>query len=258
MRPYLDRRTLLVGAAALAAAASAQAAPAVVRTLTLMVRKPGQTHEQFMRYWLEVHAPMARRVPGVKAFIANEVTGTRARADIPAGPPIEIDGIAESWHEEGLSPANPGAPPEARAWFADGPEFVGALKTFATREHVFVPPKRGGSALFSLLTRKPADTHEAFVQKWLVDHGPVSRTVPGVAGFVLSEITGVRSRRDVPLLAGLDDVDGIAQSWRPEGVAPAGLTSPEAAAWYAHGASIIGATRTYVTREHVIIPPTYS
>ena len=227
----------------------------IVKSMTLLVRKPGWSHLEFMRYWLDIHAPMALSIPGMTGMVCAEVLGpTRRRLDIPRGSDIEIDGIAESWKLESNSPSNPNAPPEARAWYNDGPAFVGQIKGFRVREHAVVPLRRGGRGLVSLLNRKPEMTRERFAQEWVTTHGAMARAVPEVEGLVLNEIEHVARRDDIPPLAGFDDIDGIAQSWHVDRSYP-GVTSEEGRAWYAHGAEIIGLARGYYTQEHVIIEP---
>lgn len=261
-----SRRSVL-GAAAFAASGCAIGAhtmpdpPAqetpqrIVKSMTLLVRKPGWSHLEFMRYWLDVHAPMALNIPGMTGLVCAEVLGpTRRRLDIPRGPEVEIDGIAESWKLESNSPSNPNAPPEARAWYNDGPEFVGQIKGFRVRESVFMRPTRGRKGLVSFLNRKPNVTREAFTEHWLGVHGPMARTVPEVEGLILNEIDRVATRDDIPPLEGFDDIDGIAESWHVDQSYP-GVSSPEGRAWYADGADLIGLARGYYTQEHVIIEP---
>jgi hypothetical protein len=198
---------------------------------------------------------MALGIPGMTGMICAEVLGpTRRRLDIPRGSDIEIDGIAESWKLETNSPSNPNAPPEARAWYNDGPAFVGLIKGFRVRENAIMQPRRGGRGLVSLLNRKPEMSREQFAHEWVTTHGAMARVVPEVEGLVLNEVEQVATRNDIPPLNGFDDIDGIAESWHVDQTYP-GVTSQEGRAWYAHGAEIIGLARGYYTQEHVIIEP---
>ena len=56
----------------------------MIKSLSLLTRKPGMTHEQFVKHWLEVHGPLARKVPEFSAgdtviVSVNVVEGTRKR-----------------------------------------------------------------------------------------------------------------------------------------------------------------------------------
>ena len=39
----------------------------MIKSISLLTRKDGMTHEQFMKHWVEVHAPLAHGVPGLYA-----------------------------------------------------------------------------------------------------------------------------------------------------------------------------------------------
>jgi hypothetical protein len=39
---------------------------AVIKSISLLTRKDGMTHEQFMKHWVEIHAPLAHAVPGLR------------------------------------------------------------------------------------------------------------------------------------------------------------------------------------------------
>ena len=71
----------------------------MIKTIGLLTRKDGWTHEQFMKHWVEIHAPLALAVPGLRRYVQNHIQGERTRADIPATD-VEIDGIAELWFDD--------------------------------------------------------------------------------------------------------------------------------------------------------------
>jgi hypothetical protein len=84
----------------------------MIKSLSLLVRKAGMTHEQFIR-------------------------DERRRPDIP---PIgvEVDGIAETWYDDADAMARAAATPEMNAWQADGALFIGRIQSFITHEHVVI------------------------------------------------------------------------------------------------------------------------
>jgi hypothetical protein len=105
--------------------------------MSLLQRKPGASHADFIRHWLGIHGPMAAEVPEVGGLILNAPLATT----VPAGlAPIvglgEIDGIAESWHKDGAGVTSP----EGKRWYADGAELIGKARGFYTQEHVIIDP----------------------------------------------------------------------------------------------------------------------
>jgi uncharacterized protein (TIGR02118 family) len=73
----------------------------VIKSLTLLTRKSDLTHEQFMRHWVDVHAPLAKSVPGIRRYVQTHILEERKRPDIPSSD-AEIDGIAELWYDDAI------------------------------------------------------------------------------------------------------------------------------------------------------------
>jgi uncharacterized protein (TIGR02118 family) len=59
-----------------------------MRLFILIRRDPAETHEQFMAWWSERHAELARRMPGLRRYVLHEVLGGFERD-------VDWDGIAE-------------------------------------------------------------------------------------------------------------------------------------------------------------------
>lgn len=109
----------------------------MIKTVALLTRKDGWTHEQFVKYWVEVHAPLAHAVPGLRRYVQNHLLGERRRADI-VGTVIDLDGIAELWFDDRDALEVAGRSPEMHALHADGAKFIGRIKTFVVEEKVII------------------------------------------------------------------------------------------------------------------------
>lgn len=60
------------------------------KAVILLTRAESATHEEFARWWLDQHAPLARQLPGLRRAVFNLV-------DTPAeGDP---DGVSELWFD---------------------------------------------------------------------------------------------------------------------------------------------------------------
>lgn len=110
----------------------------MIKSLSLLVRKEGLTHEEFVDHWVNVHAPLARAVPGLRRYVLTHLLAERTRADLPSIEG-EIDGIAELWYDDLESMQHANASPEARRLHADGATFIGRIKMFTTREQTIIP-----------------------------------------------------------------------------------------------------------------------
>ena len=110
----------------------------MIKSVSLLTRKPGMTHAQFVRHWVDVHAPLARGVPGLRRYVQSHIVEERSRPDIPSSD-VEVDGIAELWYDDREAMARANASPEAKALHADGALFIGRIKSFVVEERVIIP-----------------------------------------------------------------------------------------------------------------------
>ena len=100
----------------------------MIKSISLLTRKAGMTHAQFVRHWADVHAPLALAVPGLRRYVQSHIVEERTRPDIPTTD-VEIDGIAELWYDDREVMAR-----------AHGALFIGRIKTFTVEEQQIVPP----------------------------------------------------------------------------------------------------------------------
>jgi uncharacterized protein (TIGR02118 family) len=110
----------------------------MIKTLSLLTRKDGITHEQYVTHWLEVHAPLAHAVPGISRYVQSHITGTRSRPDIP-DTDVDVDGIAELWFDDAEAFGRASASPEMKRLTDDGALFIGRIKTYMIEEREVIP-----------------------------------------------------------------------------------------------------------------------
>lgn len=227
----------------------------LTKSISLIVRKAELSREQFNTRWLGEHGPGARRIPDLHGFVLGEITQDPGRAQSAAGHSVALDGVAESWQPEGVDRAAQARENAfVRDWLGAAPSYIGAINIFVTREHVFAPPKRGGLKVMTLIARKPGTSHEDFVRHVLGVHGPMASAVPGLGGYVLSEIVR-RPQMALPPVPGLGDVDIIGTSWLPLDPSERTPDTPERRAWLADGAAHFGAFQRHVMVEHAFVTP---
>src|SRR5579871_1620786 len=70
---------------------------AMIKSFGFLQRRPGMTHEQFVRHWHDVHVPMSHDVPGLRGYIVSTVVDQQTRADVPGFDMAPFDGIAQTW-----------------------------------------------------------------------------------------------------------------------------------------------------------------
>ncbi|MBY0318581.1 MAG: EthD family reductase [Reyranella sp.] len=109
----------------------------MIKTIGLLTRKDDWTHEQFMKHWVEIHAPLAHAVPGLRRYVQNHIKGERTRADVPATE-VAIDGIAELWFEDQAALEAAAKTPEMKALHADGAKFIGRIRSYVIDEKTVI------------------------------------------------------------------------------------------------------------------------
>ena len=136
--PGATRRRTLIGLAGLAASASA--APlsgSMIKRASLLARKPGMSHEEFVKHWAEVHAPMARACPGISRYTLTIIKSSSTRKDV-APFEIEVDGIAELWFKNKADFEAYQASPATKRLRDDGATFIGREIDFVAEEKIVI------------------------------------------------------------------------------------------------------------------------
>jgi len=110
----------------------------MIKSVSLLTRKDGLTHAQFMDHWVRIHAPLAHAVPGLRRYVQSHIVEERTRPDIPTTV-VDVDGIAETWYDDREAMARANASPEAKALHADGALFIGRIKSFTVDEKIIIP-----------------------------------------------------------------------------------------------------------------------
>ncbi len=179
---------------------------------------------------------------------------------------LALDGLVLGQVDEPISPGPPVAL-TAQWWSDDSTEPLLAFLTagmpdlrpsvWTVHEHVYRRPAERLSPgpapdrinLFGTARRRDDFTHEAFFDYWDQVHAPISSAVPGLGGYVASEVREV--------LAGELPADGFIELWWPDRATftASGDSPQQIAAW----ADVANYARTdgsfWLTHEHVLVPP---
>src|SRR5437762_12288687 len=107
----------------------------MIKSVGLLTRKDGLTHEDFVRHWLEVHAPLAHAVPGVRRYVQSHIVEERTRPDIPSTE-VAIDRNAERWYDDRAPTERANASPAATRLHADRPLLIARIKRIGVDANV--------------------------------------------------------------------------------------------------------------------------
>ncbi len=87
------------------------------KLLFVLQFREDMSREEALRYWRDVHGPIACKVPGLKKYVQDHATAA------PEGD-LLFGGIAELWFESGEALESALASPEWQATIADVPNFA--------------------------------------------------------------------------------------------------------------------------------------
>lgn len=231
----------------------------MIKILTFTQARAGTSPQAFEQYWLQSHVPMWRDVPGIKGYIVSTVVAEHTRSDVAGFEMGPVNGIVELWFKDEAAMARSAASPGGQAWRADSARFIGAMRSFLTIELPVVqlpadtrPPVKA----LSIVQRPLSQGAAAFQHYWSDVHAPMAASVPDLRGFVLSRIQRELVRTDIPPIA-MASPDGFTSSFVDSIEARNRMTQSAAAkAWFADGAIFLGAVRTFILAEHVVLQPT--
>ena len=105
----------------------------MIKTVSLLSRRAGLSHEEFVHLWVHEHAPLALHVPGLRRYVLSPVSAQPQRPDIESHG-IAIDGVAELWYDDTDSLARAAASPEMQALRSHGAEIIGRITNCLTEE----------------------------------------------------------------------------------------------------------------------------
>ena len=171
-------------------------------------RKDGLSLADFSRHWREVHAPLAKQMPGLRGYVQNHSASVVSRSQA-------YDGVVEIWmdSEEAITAAFRSKEYREGA-YADEPNFadVKNVVRLVTADHVlregeeYTSPEPRIKRL-SFIKRKPDWDRDEFFRYWKDVHGPLALVLPGVQRYVQCHALPSAYERGEP------QYDGVAELW---------------------------------------------
>jgi len=106
-----------------------------VKNIEFVNRRPGMGVNPFVKYWREVHGPIASRIPSIRRYEQDHLKP----GEYGAGEP-PYDGLAVTWFASTADMKQGATTPEYAITRADEPHFLpdDPLQILITREHVLV------------------------------------------------------------------------------------------------------------------------
>ena len=180
----------------------------MVHLLIAFKRKDGLSRADFSHHWRKMHAPLAKRIPGMRRYTQNHSPSV-----VSQGP--AYDGVVEIWmdSEEALE-AGFNSKEYREGAYADEPNFadVKDVVRLTTSDQVVLEGDIGSCPQplikrISFIKRKPGMNPSEFFQYWKNVHGPLAVQIPGIRRYVQCQTLPSRYTESEP------QYDGVAELW---------------------------------------------
>lgn len=98
------------------------------KLIILLKKKQSMSDEEFAKYWLDVHAPLAKKMPGLRKYVVNVVRR-------PPNREPDYNGVVELWFDNVQAMKDAFRSDEGRATQKDTEKFTSHLTTLYIDEH---------------------------------------------------------------------------------------------------------------------------
>ncbi|HKZ25172.1 MAG TPA: EthD family reductase [Acidimicrobiia bacterium] len=106
----------------------------MIKAIGTAYKRDDFTTKDFFAYWLDVHAPISAKAPGLRGYVVSEVI-RKLQGE------LETEAFVEQWFDDEAAFEQAGASPEVAAAWEDVPRYAKATGTFwLVKEHVIIPP----------------------------------------------------------------------------------------------------------------------
>lgn len=168
----------------------------------LFNRRPGLSDAQFRDHWLNVHGPLAAKLPGLGTYRQNHIL--ERFHEMPGSPVQAIDGISQLSFESVAHMERSDASAEYAACKLDIPKFQGGITILVIESDQLIARQPSAAAkLIWVSTRRAGIQSDGLRAKWIAAHAGAGRDLLGVRGFVQNFVTD----RGHPVAAGVPSGD---------------------------------------------------
>jgi len=101
------------------------------KLIILLKKKQSMSDEEFAKYWLDVHAPLAKKMPGLRKYVVNVVRR-------PPNREPDYNGVVELWFDDVQAMKDAFASREGRVTQKDTEAFTSHITTLYIDEHAIM------------------------------------------------------------------------------------------------------------------------
>lgn len=106
----------------------------MIKAIGTAYKRDDFTTKEFFDYWMDVHAPISGKAPGLRGYVVSEVI-RKLQGE------LETEAFVEQWFDDEATFERAGASPEVAAAWEDVPRYAKTTGTFwLVKEHIIIPP----------------------------------------------------------------------------------------------------------------------
>jgi uncharacterized protein (TIGR02118 family) len=222
----------------------------------LLNKKPDWSTEDFQRYWLGTHGPIAAKLPGLRHYHQHHVVDAQQRGISHKRGPELLDGFSELAFDDEASMRAAFASDVAPSLVADEARFLGRLRLIAVdrREVIAVAQSKRLIKRMSLLRRRPDVDAATFEREWRIEHARLVKLVPGVLGYRQNLVIERQAVKGTP--CGYEElpIDGVVELWFTDAdELNQAFSTPQGVTLMAHATEFIDEITTFMVETHVVV-----
>jgi uncharacterized protein (TIGR02118 family) len=113
----------------------------MIKAIGTAYRRDDFTPEEFIKYWLDVHAPISAQAPGLRGYVVSEVV-RKLQGE------LHTEAFVEQWYDDEDAFLAAGESAETKAAWEDVPRYAKTTGTFwLVKEHIILPPPPRGPGI---------------------------------------------------------------------------------------------------------------
>jgi uncharacterized protein (TIGR02118 family) len=211
---------------------------------------------EFRSHWLNLHGPLAAKLPGLRRYHQNHIVDRQQRGISYARGAWDFDGISELWFEDLPSMQRAFSTDLVKELGTDEATFIGDLKLLTAIQRQVIPVPNGERLIkrMSTLKRRPGVSAEKFQREWFDVHSELVKRLPEVKGYAQNLIFDRSHGRGRPITYDEFPVDGIVELWfRDAEDLESGFRSASGKTLMTHAEEFIVEISTFLVDEHEIV-----
>ncbi len=181
----------------------------------ILQKLDGISTETFQKHWLEVHGPIAAKIPGLRKYNQNHVIdSTQLGIEYPRSMG-SVDGFSQLQFANAQSMQAGFSTDVTEQLINDEKKFIGQLSIVTVEPNVVIPVASDKPLIkrMSILKRRPDVDEETFRYEWEEVHAEYLKKMPNVKGYIQNHIIKSDVKREglesIPNL----QIDGIVELW---------------------------------------------